>query len=129
MSNKAIDIEGLKRFKTKQDAYNEEKFIQSDDYVDNDGIIKSEKLPPNVSEIILIHVVNTGTEDSPNIKYFTDDNGAATATEVVGKAGSFYVDLNSGSKNLYVYDTNSNEFVNYAANVASQADIDSLFDF
>ena len=68
--SKAIDLEGLRNFKTKQDAFNEGKFIQSDDYVDDDGIIKSEKLPPNVSEIVLIHVVNTGTTDNPVIKYY-----------------------------------------------------------
>ena len=127
--SKAIDLEGLRNFKTKQDAFNEGKFIQSDDYVDDDGIIKSEKLPPNVSEIVLIHVVNTGTTDNPVIKYYGDDNGSATNVEVTGKAGTFYVDLNSGSKNLYVFDKTSNEFVNYAANVATADDIDSLFDF
>lgn len=123
--SKAIDLEGLKTFKTKQDNFNEGKFIQSKNYVDDNGIIKSEKLPPTVSEIVLIHVVDNGN----TVKYYTDNNGAATSTEVTGKAGTFYVDLDSGSKNMYVYDENDNEFVNYAANVASTEDIDSLFDF
>lgn len=129
MASKAIDINGLKQFKTKQDAFNEGKFIQSADYVDEDGIIKTDKLPPNVSEIVLFHVVNTGTDEEPVIKYYADDEGVAdTSKEVAGKAGTFYVDLETGSKNMYIYDVNDAQFVNFAANVASSADIDSLFE-
>lgn len=124
MSNKAIDIEGLKRFKTKQDSFNEEKFVQSADYVDGDGIIKTEKLPPGVSEVVLIHVV----DDNGTTKYYTDNAGVKTSDEVTGVAGKIYIDLESASKNMYVYDANTGEFANFVANVASSADIDSLFD-
>lgn len=122
--NKAIDIEGLKRFKTKQDTFNEEKFVQSADYVDDDGIIKTEKLPPGVSEVVLIHVV----DESGTTKYYTDDAGVKTSDEVTDTAGKIYIDLESASKNMYVYDANTGEFANFVANVASSADIDSLFD-
>lgn len=122
--NKAIDIEGLKRFKAKQDTFNEEKFVQSADYVDGDGIIKTEKLPPGVSEVVLIHVV----DENGTTKYYTDNNGVKTSTEVTGVAGKIYIDLESASKNMYVYDANTGEFANFVANVASSADIDSLFD-
>ena len=122
--SKAIDIDGLRQFKTKQDTFNEEKFVQSADYVDGDGIIKTEKLPPGVSEVVLIHVVDEGG----TTKYYTDENGVKTSTEVTGLAGKIYVDLETASKNIYLYDAKTGEFVNFAANVATSADIDSLFD-
>ena len=122
--SKAIDIDGLRQFKTKQDTFNEEKFVQSADYVDGDGIIKTEKLPPGVSEVVLIHVVDEGG----TTKYYTDENGVKTSTEVTGVAGKIYIDLETASKNMHLYDEKTGEFVNYAASVATSADIDSLFD-
>lgn len=124
MAGKAIDIEGLSRFKTKQDAFNEEKFIQNADYVDNDGIIKTEKLPPGVSEVVLIHVV----DENGTTKYYTDNAGVKTSTEVTGVAGKIYIDLETASKNMYVYDASTGEFANFVANIATSDDIDSLFD-
>ena len=59
---------------------------------------------------------------------YTDNNGVKTATEVIGVAGKIYIDLESASKNMYVYDAGTGEFANFVANVASSADIDSLFD-
>ena len=123
--SKAIDLEGLRTFKTKQDTFNEEKFIQSSDYVDGDGIIKTDKLPPGVSELVLIHAV----DESGTTKYYTDDGGVKTSTEVTGVAGKIYIDLETASKNMYVYDEKTGEFANFATNVATSADIDSLFDF
>ena len=122
--SKAIDIDGLRQFKTKQDTFNEEKFVQSADYVDGDGIIKTDKLPPGVSEVVLIHVV----DENGTTKYYTDNDGAKTSEEVTGVAGKIYIDLETASKNMHLYDEKTGEFVNYAASVATSADIDSLFD-
>ena len=78
-----------------------------------------------MSEVVLIHVVDEGG----TTKYYTDDKGVKTSTEVTGVAGKIYIDLETASENMYVYDANTGEFANFAANVATSADIDSLFDF
>ena len=127
--SKPIDLDGLRRFKTKQDALNAEKVLQNENFVDGDGIIKSEKLPADFgNKIILMHVVTTGTGETATIKYFADNDGVASSTEIVGEVGKIYIDLDSGSKNIYVFDKVSGTFINFAANVASDSDIDSLFE-
>ena len=84
----------MRQFKTNQDAFNEKKFIQSENYVDDDGIIKTEKLPPGVSEVVLIHVV----DEDETTKYYTDNDGAKTSEEVTEKKSSRFLFLEVGEK-------------------------------
>lgn len=127
--SKPIDIDGLRHFKAKQDALNENKFLQNENFVDGNGVIKAEKLPADFgNKIILVHVVTSGSGESTVTKFYEDNNGAASTNEVTGEVGKIYVDLDSGSKNLYVYDSGSGEFQNFAANFATDSDIDSLFE-
>ena len=123
---KIITVETLALFKSKQDAVNDGKFIAIEDYVDSEGKIKSEKLPAQTSDsnVIPIHVLSSNSQT----KYYTDNNGEITSTEVTGESGKIYIDLDSGSKSMYTYDTTNGEFVLFAAAAATSADIDSLFE-
>lgn len=123
---KIVTIETLALFKSKQDDVNAEKFIETEEFVDSEGKIKAEKIPTQatVSNVIPIHVLSSNSQT----KYYTDNNGEITSTEVTGESGKIYIDLDSGSKSMYTYDTTSGEFVLFAAAVATSADIDSLFE-
>ncbi len=123
---KIVTVETLALFKSKQDDVNAEKFIETEEFVDSEGKIKAEKIPvqATVSNVIPIHVLSSNSQT----KYYTDNNGEITSTEVTGESGKIYIDLDSGSKSMYTYDTTSGEFVLFAAAVATSADIDSLFD-
>lgn len=123
---KIVTVETLALFKSKQDDVNAEKFIETEEFVDSEGKIKAEKIPAQatVSNVIPIHVLSSNSQT----KYYTDNNGEITSTEVTGESGKIYIDLDSGSKSMYTYDTTSGEFVLFAAAVATSADIDSLFD-
>lgn len=123
---KIVTVETLALFKSKQDAVNAEKFIETAEFVDGEGKIKAEKIPAQtaVSNVIPIHVLSSNSQT----KYYTDNNGEITSTEVTGESGKIYIDLDSGSKSMYTYDTTSGEFVLFAAAVATSADIDSLFE-
>ena len=124
--NKIITVETLALFKSKQDAVNDEKFLATEDFVDSEGKIKAEKIPAqtSASNVIPIHVLSSDSQT----KYYADNNGEMTSTEVTGESGKIYIDLDSGSKSMYTYDTTNNEFVLFAAAAATSADIDSLFD-
>ena len=118
---KYLTLDLLKLFKNKQDATNENKFMQTSEYVEN-GKVKSDVLNTQ-SNVIPIHVVtNNGTT-----KYYTDNNGVATSTEVSGSVGKIYIDIVSGSKCIYTYDANQG-FIPFASSIATEADIESLFD-
>ena len=123
---KIVTIDTLALFKSKQDAVNDEKFLATEDFVDAEGKIKSEKIPAQTSDsnVIPIHVLSSNSQT----KYYTDNNGEITSTEVTGESGKIYIDLDSGSKSMYTYDATNNECVLFAAAVATSADIDSLFD-
>ena len=73
---KYLTLDLLAQFKTKQDAANENKFMQIGDYVDANGKIKADSVQTN--GVIPIHVV---TENSQT-KYFTDNAGVKTSDEV-----------------------------------------------
>lgn len=126
---KPIDIDGLRHFKEKQDALNAEKFLQKENLVDDSGVIKAEKLPADFgNKIILVHVVTSGTGENIVTKFYADNDGAASTEEIEGEVGKIYVDLDSGSRNMYVYDSGGQEFINFAANRATDSEIDSLFE-
>ena len=118
---KYLTLDLLKLFKNKQDAANENKYMQTTEYVEN-GKVKSDVLNTQ-SNVIPIHVVtNNGTT-----KYYTDNNDAASSTEVSGSVGKIYIDIASGSKCIYTYDANQG-FIPFASSIATEADIESLFD-
>ena len=118
---KYLTLDLLKLFKNKQDAANENKFMQTSAYVEN-GKVKSDVLNTQ-SNVIPIHVVaNNGTT-----KYYTDNNGAASSTEIIGESGKLYIDIAGGSKCIYTYDS-SNGFIPFASSIATEADIESFFD-
>lgn len=123
---KIVTVETLGLFKSKQDAANADIFMGTADFVDGEGKIKAEKIPAQttVSNVIPMHVLSSNSQT----KYYTDNNGEITSTEVTGESGKIYIDLDSGSKSMYTYDKTSGEFVLFAAAVATSADIDSLFD-
>ena len=118
---KYLTLDLLSLFKTKQDTANENKFMQTADYVEN-GKVKSDAVSTQ-SNVVPIHVVT----DNGTTKYYTDNNGAASSTEVIGKIGKLYIDIEGGSKCIYTYDT-TNGFIPFASSIATEADIDALFD-
>ena len=116
-----LDLLGL--FKTKQDAANENKFMAIENYVDANGKIKPDVVDvPVSSNVIPIHVVTT----NGTTKYFTDNNGVKTSTEVTGEVGKIYIDIEGESKCLYTY--GGGDFIPFASSIATEADIDALFD-
>ena len=117
---KYLTLDLLAHFKTKQDAANENKFMQIEDYVDANGKIKADSVQTN--GVIPIHVVT----ESSQTKYFTDNAGVKTSTEVTGETGKLYIDLESGGKCLYTYNS-TDGFIPFASSIATEADIDELF--
>ena len=112
----------LALFKTKQDAANENKFMAIENYVDANGKLKPDVVDvPVSSNVIPIHVVTT----NGTTKYFTDNNGVKTSTEVTGKVGKIYIDIEGGSRCLYTY--GGDDFIPFASSIATEDDIDALF--
>ena len=107
---KIIDTDGLAFFKDQQDAANEKKFVKSADIVDGNGIILADKLPANFgADVIAIHVVTLNNKT----KFYNDrvdgsGNHVTCPNEVQGEVGKIYIDLESGSKDHYVYDAANN---------------------
>ena len=126
---KIIDTDGLAFFKEQQDAANDRKFMKSTDFTDSDGVILSNKLPANFgADVVAIHVVTMNGKT----KFYHDKvNGSGEhvtcPTEVQGEVGKIYIDLESGSKDHYVFDAASGEFMLLSPDIASQEDIQSLF--
>ena len=126
---KIIDTDGLAFFKEQQDAVNENKFMKSADFVDGTGVILADKLPLNFgADVIAIHVVTMNNRT----KFYRDKvdaNGTHTTcpAEVQGEVGKIYIDLESGSKDHYVYDETSGEFILLSPEIASEADINAMF--
>lgn len=117
---KLVDINRLANFKEKQDAANAEKFMQVADFVDGEGKIKAEKI--STEEIIKMHV---DASDAENVKYFADENGEKSAVEISGEIGKIYVDLESGGK--IIYTSNGENFIPFVSEIATDADIENLF--
>ena len=117
---KLVDISLLQKFKSLQDSANQNKFMQINDFVDSEGNIKSEKIS---GSIIKIHV---DSSDADNIKYFADNNGVKSSTEIVGEVGKIYIDLDAGSKTIYTFD--GVNFIPFIASIATDADIEKLFE-
>lgn len=120
---KLVDIELLGKFKEKQDAANINKFMQATDFVDSEGKIKPEKISTNTGiEIIKMHV---DASDAENVKYFVDNNGAKGDTEITGEIGKIYIDLETGGKVIYTFD--GENFMPFVSEIATDEDIESLF--
>ena len=118
---KLVDVELLGKFKEKQDAANSKKFMQIEDFVDAEGKIKTEKF--STEEIIKIHV---DSSDADNIKFFADDNGVKSSTEITGEVGKIYIDVASGGKFIYTY--SGENFIPFVSEIATAADIENLFE-
>ncbi len=116
---KYVTVDLLSLFKTKQDSANQNKFMQIADYVEN-GKIKAEFVSTQ-SNVVPIHVVT----DNGTTKYYADNEGVKTSIEVTGEIGKLYIDVEGGSKCLYTFD---NGFIPFASSIATEADIDALFD-
>ena len=120
---KYLTLDLLSLFKNKQDAANENKFMAIENYVDANGKIKPDVIDINISSnVVPIHVVTT----NGTTKYFSDNNGVATSTEITGEVGKIYIDVESGSKCLYTY--GGGEFIPFASSIATEDDINALFD-
>ena len=127
---KIIDTDGLAFFKEQQDAANDRRFMKSTDFVDGNGVILSGKLPANFgADVIAIHVVTMNNKT----KFYNDKINPTTGehvtcpTEVQGQVGKIYIDLESGSKDHYVYDAASGEFMLLSPDIASVEDINAMF--
>ena len=118
---KLVDINLLAKFKEKQDAANSAKFMQVEDFVDAEGKIKTEKF--STEEIIKMHV---DTSNAENVKYFADNNGVKAETEITGEVGKIYIDLDNDCKTIYTY--NGENFIPFIASIATDEDIESLFE-
>lgn len=126
---KIIDTDALAFFKEQQDAVNDRTFMKSANFVDGNGIILSDKLPANYgADVVAIHVVTLNNRT----KFYSDKvdaNGNHTTCprEVQGEVGKIYIDLESGSKDHYVYDEASGEFTLLSPEIATEADINAMF--
>ena len=127
---KIIDTDGLATFKELQDTANENKFMKSADFVDvTTGVISADKLPANFgADVIAIHVVTLNNRT----KFYRDKveangNHVTCPAEVQGEVGKIYIDLESGSKDHYVYDAASGEFMLLSPEIATEADINAMF--
>ena len=121
---KLVTTDMLRLFKTKQDTANEVKYMEIVKYVDNNGLIKDEKVQNETGvSVIPIHVVTSNSQT----KYFADNDGEKTETEIEGAGGKIYIDLESGSNCLYTYDVKTSSFIPFASSIATDADIDALF--
>ena len=126
---KIIDTDGLAFFKEQQDAVNENKFMKSADFVDGTGVILTDKLPLNFgADVIAIHVVTMNNKT----KFYRDKvdaagNHSTCPSEVQGEVGKIYIDLESGSKDHYVYDAANGEFILLSPEIATEADINAMF--
>ena len=75
----------------------------------------SGKLPANFgADVIPIHVVTPGSRT----KFYNDKLDAE---------GKIYIDLESGSKDHYVYDETNREFLLLSPEIATEADINAMF--
>lgn len=120
---KLVDIELLGKFKEKQDAANANKFMQATDFVDGEGKIKAEKISVTSGiEIIKMHV---DASDAENVKYFEDNNGVKGAAEIVGESGKIYIDMAAGGR--VIYTSNGENFFPFVSEIATDADIENLF--
>ena len=120
---KLVDIELLGKFKEKQDTANVAKFMQTTDFVDDEGKIKAEKISTDTGiEIIKMHVDST---DAENIQYFVDENGEKGTAEIIGEIGKIYIDLESGGKVIYTF--NGENFIPFVSEIATTEDIENLF--
>lgn len=119
---KLITLTKLANFKTKQDAANANKFMQINDFVDGEGKIKAEKISSE-NAIIKFHVDST---DAGNIKYFADNDGVKSETEIAGEIGKIYIDLATNCQTIYTFD--GENFIPFAASIATDEDINSLFE-
>lgn len=121
---KIVTLDMLRLFKSKQDTQNETKYMEVVKYVDaGSGQIKADIVQENTVSVIPIHVVTVNSQT----KYFTDDDGVKTADEVQGASGKIYIDLESGSNCMYTYDVNGGKFIPFASSIATDADIEALF--
>ena len=118
---KLLTLDLLTLFKTKQDAANENNCMKVENFVDANGKIKADVVQMNAT-VIPIHVVTTNGVT----KYFTDNEGVKTSTEVTGEIGKLYIDLESGGKCMYTYNT-TDGFIPFASSIATDADIEELF--
>ncbi len=120
---KIVNLNMLGVFKGKQDQFNDSKFMKTNDFVDAEGKIKSDKISVESGvEIIKMHV---DSSDAENIKYFADDNGEKSTTEITGEVGKIYIDLESNGKVIYTY--SGENFVPFSSDIATTEDIESLF--
>ena len=89
----------------------------------------SGKLPANFgADVIPIHVVTPGSRTKfYNDKLDAEGNHTTCPTEVQGAAGKIYIDLESGSKDHYVYDETNREFLLLSPEIATEADINAMF--
>ncbi len=126
---KIIDTDALAFFKEQQDAVNDRTFMKSADFVDGDGVIQSDKLPTNFgADVVAIHVVTLNNKTKfYNDKVDANGNHTTCPREVQGEVGKIYIDLESGSKDHYVYDETSGEFILLSPEIATEADINAMF--
>ncbi|MBR0062408.1 MAG: hypothetical protein IJP68_13120 [Selenomonadaceae bacterium] len=89
----------------------------------------SDKLPANFgADVVAIHVVTLNNKTKfYNDKLDANGNHTTCPTEVQGAAGKIYIDLESGSKDHYVYDETSHEFMLLSPEIATEADINAMF--
>ena len=70
-------------------------------------------------------------QDAFNLTQFValDANGnhITCPSEVQGEVGKIYIDLESGSKDHYVYDAASGDFMLLSPDIATEADINAMF--
>ena len=86
-------------------------------------------MPTNFgADVVAIHVVILNNKTKfYNDKVDASGNHTTCPREVQGEVGKIYIDLESGSKDHYVYDDTNGEFILLSPEIATEADINAMF--
>ena len=94
---KLVTLGNLQTFKTAYDAQTADLYLSKSDFL-TEGIIKADKLPSYVDDVIEIHVDLT---DSENPVFYSDNNGARGNVLLAGEKDKIYVDVDATIDGTY----------------------------
>lgn len=94
---KLVNLGNLKTYKEAYDAQVAALYLSKDEFL-TEGIIKAEKLPSYVDDIIDVHVDAT---DPENPIFYLDNNGQRGSQLTTGEKDKIYVDLDASIDGFY----------------------------
>ncbi len=115
-----LDLNGLRTFKTAQDAYNRANFASIDS---STGILKSTHLPSGVKDVIDVRGDYT---DATNPIFYKDNDGSPTDEVITNpERGKIYCDITTDNTRLWRW--TGEKWVEIGTATISDADVLSLF--